>query len=98
MHDVKESSPWRFSFMVPKERRAALIASLRAKGIDASSWYPAIHRWFSKEKSPAGCPNADVVAQQVVNLWVDKKDPNYAERVAAMVVENLARPEEGPSG
>jgi dTDP-4-amino-4,6-dideoxygalactose transaminase len=64
--------PWRFSFLAGEGRIAALTAALRAEGIDASNWYPALPRWYAAGRTQPrdGFPHARRIAREVLNLWV----------------------------
>jgi dTDP-4-amino-4,6-dideoxygalactose transaminase len=70
-----EAAPWRFSFLVGTDRATALTAALRSEGLDVSNWYPALPRWYASGRiQDRGLfPNADRIAREVVNLWVEPR-------------------------
>jgi dTDP-4-amino-4,6-dideoxygalactose transaminase len=80
-------APWRFSFLVPEDRQAAVLTALREAGLDASSWYPALPRWYEagRRQLAAGrrFPNAFAIERRVVNLWVD--DTATDDRIDAAI-------------
>jgi dTDP-4-amino-4,6-dideoxygalactose transaminase len=72
-HDP-EAVLWRFSFLVGSGRAAGLTAMLRAEGIDASNWYPTLHRRYAgSTQSDVLFPNALRLSAEVVNLWVEPR-------------------------
>jgi dTDP-4-amino-4,6-dideoxygalactose transaminase len=74
-------APWRFSFLVPNGLQKPLMAALRAEKIDASCWYPSLHRWYVTGRAQGDnyFPNACDLENRVVNLWVTPNMP--AERI-----------------
>lgn len=69
------AAPWRFSFLAGAGRAPALTAALRAVGVDASNWYPALHRWYAagRRQDESLFPNARRLTREVVNLWVEPR-------------------------
>jgi dTDP-4-amino-4,6-dideoxygalactose transaminase len=69
------AAPWRFSFLAGSDRAPALTAALRTAGIDASNWYPALHRWYAagRRQDEALFPNARRLTREIVNLWVEPR-------------------------
>jgi perosamine synthetase len=65
-----EAAPWRYSILVPPDRREALLIHLRANGVPASAWYPPVHGIFAPD-AEAVYPEAERFAARVINLWVD---------------------------
>lgn len=59
---------WRYSFLYSGDRES-LLSEVRKQGIDISSWYPSLSEIYKDEV----LPNALVVQNQVVNLWVSKE-------------------------
>jgi dTDP-4-amino-4,6-dideoxygalactose transaminase len=57
------------------------MAALRAEKIDASCWYPSLHRWYVTGRAQGDnyFPNACDLENRVVNLWVTPNMP--AERI-----------------
>ena len=68
-------APWRFSVLLnaPIQDRTATL--IRAAGIDVSSWYPGLHRWYQAGKAQLArgvrFPNAEYIEDRVLNFWVD---------------------------
>lgn len=65
---VYEKALWRFSF-VYLGNRDDLLTKVRAENIDISSWYPALNRMYETDDC---CPNAEYIADHIINLWVDE--------------------------
>lgn len=42
-------SPWRFSFLIRKDKRNSLLEKIRYKNYDVSSWYPSLHKIAAKK-------------------------------------------------
>jgi dTDP-4-amino-4,6-dideoxygalactose transaminase len=86
------AAPWRFSFLAGPGRAAGLTAALRAEGIDASNWYPALHRWYAAGRTQDEnlFPNATCLAREVVNLWVEPRlTATQVERTCALIRRHL---------
>ena len=82
---ANEAAPWRYSILVPPDRREALLACLRASGIHASAWYPPVDGIFAPN-SGAAYPEAEHFAARVVNLWVDAAtDAATVDRTSALL-------------
>ena len=75
---------WRYSFLFQGDRDR-LLEEVRRRRIDISSWYPSLHRMYSKQED-ADFPNALLLEKQVINLWVD---PNYEEKKIRNDVEQI---------
>lgn len=89
-----EAAPWRYSFLIARKHVAALTSELRAAGIDASNWYPALYRWYrsGRAQDPGMFPNADRVAAEVVNLWVEPAvAPDRIDRTVDIIRQFLLR-------
>jgi dTDP-4-amino-4,6-dideoxygalactose transaminase len=85
-------APWRFSFLAGGGRAGGLTAALRAEGIDASNWYPALHRWYAagRKQDEALFPNATRLTREVVNLWVEPRlTAAQVERTSALIRRHL---------
>ncbi len=73
---------WRFSFLLPPNRRAAVLEALRSADFLASTWFPPVHRIFDDLAQGWRFPGAESFAARVVNLSVDPGDMTL-ERVEA---------------
>ena len=62
---------WRYSFLY-KGNREELLKKVREKGIDISSWYPALHKFYSNQNDDE-FPNAKIIEEHIVNLWVNEE-------------------------
>ncbi|KGK86060.1 aminotransferase class V-fold PLP-dependent enzyme [Clostridium sp. HMP27] len=62
---------WRYSFLY-KGDREQLLYKIREKGIDVSSWYPALYKFYSQQEEKE-FSNSQIVEKQIVNLWVNEK-------------------------
>jgi dTDP-4-amino-4,6-dideoxygalactose transaminase len=84
------AAPWRHSFLVPAGRRGELVDALRADGIDVSTWYPSLHRWYRREACAVldSLPNAERIEREIINLWVT---PDVAPRAIETVCEKVNR-------
>ena len=67
-----EAAPWRYSFLVGRGLQKTVTEELRAAGLDASNWYPSLHRWYpsSRKQDPTQFETALRIESEVVNLWV----------------------------
>lgn len=63
---VKDLFRWRYTFLY-KGNREILLREARKQGIDISSWYYSLAGIYKNQH----LENADIVENQVVNLWVD---------------------------
>jgi perosamine synthetase len=81
----EEAAPWRYSIIVPPDRREALLTCLRANDIHASAWYPPVHGIFAPGTG-AVYPEAERFAACVINFWVDTAtDIAAVDRTSALV-------------
>lgn len=73
IHKTKSSydTLWRYSFLY-KGNREELFKKVREKGIDISSWYPALHKFYSNQKDDK-FPNAKIIDEKIINLWVNEE-------------------------
>lgn len=62
---------WRYSFLY-KGNREELLKKVREKGIDISSWYPALHKFYSNQNDDE-FPNAKIIEEKIINLWVNEE-------------------------
>lgn len=88
-----EAAPWRFSFLAGEGRAASLTAALRAAGIDASNWYPALHRWYAagRRQPEDQFPHAARLTREVVNLWVEPRlSRDQIEQTGALIRRQLS--------
>ncbi len=69
LHSKSTMIPWRFSFLI-KKNRDIILKKLREKGYDASSYYPNIANRFKKDNK--NYPNSDIIEKNIVNLWLTK--------------------------
>ncbi len=74
----EQDAPWRYSFLVPSGLQKPITEALRAAKIDASNWYPPLHRWYEtgRAQGDESFPNACELATRVVNLWVAPNLPS----------------------
>jgi perosamine synthetase len=80
-----EAAPWRYSILVPPDRRETLLSRLRSNGIPASAWYPPVHGIFAPDTESV-YPEADRFAARVINLWVDlATDMAAVDRTSALI-------------
>lgn len=68
------SVPWRYVILVPENDRDILIEDLRKSNLDASSWYPSLTNFYSKDADHISLPQATAFENQVLNFWVN---PGY---------------------
>ena len=61
-------SPWRFSFLIRKDKRNSLLEKIRYKNYDVSSWYPSLHKIAAKKGKFKNSGNFE---KRIVNLWID---------------------------
>ncbi len=61
---------WRYSFLY-KGNREELFLKVREKRIDISSWYPALHKFYSNQNDDE-FPNAKIIEEKIINLWVNE--------------------------
>jgi dTDP-4-amino-4,6-dideoxygalactose transaminase len=68
-----EDAPWRYTILVNEELQKPVTDALRQAGIDASNWYPCLHRWYAvgRTQDESSFPNSCRVAAGNINLWVD---------------------------
>ena len=73
----ENDAPWRYSFLAGKGLQKKLVQALRDAGIDASTCYPSLHRWYAagRTQDPAYLQNALRLESEVVNLWVNPDLP-----------------------
>ena len=87
-----EAVPWRFSFLLREDRQTRVSDRLRAAGLDASNWYPPLHRWYAsgRGQDPRTLANAEYVGRRVVNLWVEPGiTTEYIDRACTLVLDEL---------
>ena len=66
---------WRYTFLY-NGNRDVLFEKVRKENIDISSWYPPLHKMYSKQKYNF-FKNSNAIDKKIVNLWVE---PNYSEK------------------
>ncbi len=84
--------PWRFSFLLREDRQVRVTERLRAAGLDASNWYPPLHRWYAsgRTQDSRALANAEYVGRRVVNLWVEPGiTSEYIDRACTAVLDAL---------
>lgn len=66
------ASPWRHTIRVPAFAQGAVTEALRRANIDASNWYPSLHRWYALGRAQPTDQLSEAIRheQEVVNLWV----------------------------
>jgi len=69
----KGSICWRYTFLYNGNRNI-FFKKARKENIDISSWYPALYKMYSNQKSNF-FKNSNIIDQQIVNLWVS---PEYS--------------------
>lgn len=62
---------WRYSFLY-KGDREELLNKVRERGIDISSWYPALHKFYSNQNDNE-FPNTRIIEEKIINLWVNEE-------------------------
>ncbi len=86
------AAPWRFSFLAGAGRAEGLTSALRAVGMEASNWYPALHRWYAagRAQDEKLFPNATRLTREIVNLWVEPRlTAAQRERTCALIRRHL---------
>ena len=84
--------PWRYNLLVSDgaaghEARHALMRSLHAAGLHASSWHPPASEFLADR--PAKHPVATRIGQQILNLWIDDTcTPAYRTAVHRLIAEH----------
>jgi dTDP-4-amino-4,6-dideoxygalactose transaminase len=83
--------PWRFTFRVKASKRLQVLEAILGKGLDASKWYPSIAKWTPSGREQGDVfPAADLLQQEVVNLWLSQDySPNKAKEVAQVIKGSL---------
>jgi len=69
--NIKEITPWRFSFRVLAKKRDNLVYLIRKNGFDASTWYPSIPRLL-KHSNASFFKIANIIDAEIINLWVSQ--------------------------
>lgn len=66
------ASPWRYTLRVPASAQERVTQALRNADIDASNWYPSLHRWYrtGREQPVEELSESILHEKEVVNLWV----------------------------
>lgn len=82
---------WRFSFLY-KGDREELLNKVRERDIDISSWYPALHKFYSNQNDN-DLPNTRIIEEKIINLWVneeysEEKILNNIEIINSIMREN----------
>jgi dTDP-4-amino-4,6-dideoxygalactose transaminase len=87
----EEDAPWRYSFLVPAHLQRPITDALRAAKIDASNWYPSLHRWYAsgREQGDSLFPNACRLSAEVVNLWVTPTLPQGRVEQTCEVIHKI---------
>lgn len=62
---------WRYTFLVPENRREEIIKELRTHSLPVSAWFPPIHILFENGRKIDEFEGAHSFAKRVVNLWVN---------------------------
>jgi dTDP-4-amino-4,6-dideoxygalactose transaminase len=75
--------PWRYTLLILNGQGRDVAREMRDRGFDASTWYPAVHRWFrsGRAQSIGDLTNALYLERCLLNLWVDPG--TTADRIAA---------------
>ena len=69
--NIKEITPWRFSFRVLAKKRDKLVYQIRNNGFDASTWYPSIPRLLNNSNA-SFFKIANKIDSEIINLWVSR--------------------------
>jgi aminotransferase EvaB len=87
---VAQPVPWRLIRRVSHRRRDAVVAALRAGGIDAGTNYPPLSTAYPLWLG-AGCgEDAAVWGREVLNLWVSPDTtPERIDRAVALIADTL---------
>ena len=81
--------PWRFTFSIDAKIRDKMIAHLRKRHFDVSSWYPSIVDWFeASEGTTSDFPESLRLEKEVVNLWVT---PEYQGKKSDLLIEEIIK-------
>lgn len=62
---------WRYTFLYRGDREE-LLKKVREKGIDISSWYPALHKFYSNQNDDDS-PNVKIIEEKIINLWINEE-------------------------
>jgi hypothetical protein len=81
---------WRYSLLVNfPERLADFSEAVRRDGYHVSNLYWPVHDFFRPGDS---CPNADLFARRIVNLWVDTSvDRPWVQGCAQSLLKNASQ-------
>lgn len=63
---------WRLSLLVRDIDRNKFVDEVRKNNIDISTWYPCLHKFYSKQKDDE-LVNSINVSENIVNFWVTEK-------------------------
>lgn len=63
---------WRYTFLYRGDREE-LLKQVREKGIDISSWYPALHKFYSTQEEQE-FPNSKIIEEKIINLWINEEN------------------------
>jgi dTDP-4-amino-4,6-dideoxygalactose transaminase len=81
---------WRYSLLVNfPDRLVPFSEAVRRDGFHVSNLYWPVNDFF---RPTDVCPNAEMFARRIVNLWVDNTvDPDWVERCANSLLKNAPR-------
>ena len=80
--DLTQTSPWFIDVLVPADRRAALIAHLKAQQIGSRPFYPALHAEPVYNRVGEHYPVAEEIAQR--GLWLPSASKLTDEQIDAV--------------
>jgi dTDP-4-amino-4,6-dideoxygalactose transaminase len=81
---------WRYSLLVNfPDRLVEFSEAVRRDGFHVSNLYWPVNDFFRPSDL---CPNADMFARRIVNLWVDQSvDPQWVRKCADSLLRNAER-------
>jgi len=81
---------WRYSLLVNfPDQLSTFSETVRQDGFHVSNLYWPVNDFFRPADT---CPNAEMFARRIVNLWVDNSvDPDWVERCANSLLKNAPR-------
>lgn len=80
--------PWRFCMRLAPEVRDSVVQRLRAKGFDASTWYPCVPSFFMQQPATKW-PGAKMLEETILNLWVDDGITEERVRVTSRFINEV---------
>lgn len=70
---INEKRPlWRMTVLVKNINRDKFVKEVRKNNIDISTWYPQMHKFYSKQ-SEKEFKNSEFISNNLVNFWVTEE-------------------------